>query len=190
MNRALSPHSRPRRRRKPPSRDSHPTKLTSHPRATTAIRRLRSSGAFWAASPSSPCPWGSCFGASASNAAKRRARLLLLYSPIVPCRFRRRFRGGAEMSHRLTSFKMPSDRVTMKEVLAQTCKVDKLRDLIGALLVMFSHPCMYDHYDFLSLVTRYDTGTISHYTQTEHDIGYRNKARPMPVATRCHRGRK
>lgn len=92
------------------------------------------------------------------------------------------------MSHRLTSFKMPSDRVTMKEVLAQTCKVDKLRDLIGALLVMFSHPCMYDHYDFLSLVTRYDTGTISHYTQTEH--GYRNKARPMPVATRCHRGRK
>jgi len=60
--------------------------------------------------------------------------------------------------------------------LAHTCKVDKLRDLIGALLVMFSYlvffSCMID------------------YTGTDHDIGYRNKTRPVPVATRSHRGRK
>jgi len=45
------------------------------------------------------------------------------------------------MSHRSTSFKTPFDRVAMGEVLAQTCKVDELRDRIGVLLVF--PPCVF-----------------------------------------------
>jgi len=78
-----------------------------------------------------------------------------------------------------------------EEVLTPKCKVDNLRDLIDALIVMFSHLVffLYDHNDYFNLVTRYDMRAIIHYTQTEHDIGYRNKTRPVPVVTRRHRGR-
>jgi len=93
----------------------------------------------------------------------------------------------------LTSFEVPFDRVTMgEEKLALTCKLDELRDLVGALLVMFSQLVffLYGHYNYLSLVTRCDIGGHPTLYSNKHDIGYRNKTRPVPVATRRHRARK